>query len=178
MSFNCKRPQSFSVNFDFSLFEWRVEKTEPAIFDYLFIFWDIGQCYIFVSFEVSTKSRKSFKRTAHFLRTHRHGFAQQLFLQMHTAFKGITLRILWVRAQTLQRILSEDPYFFTGTVTLIHLQRICGIRNILAEMRYFNLFFAWKFWHFDKLRVKNVMQNYQKPIYIEKVNLGRQNITC
>ena len=32
----------------------------PAIFDYVFTFWDIDQYYIFVSFEIGTKNRKSF----------------------------------------------------------------------------------------------------------------------
>ena len=68
---------------------------------------------------------KSVLRTAHFLRNGRCGFGQRLFPQLYTAFKGITSKIFWVWAQNiirLQRILSEDLYFFIGTVTLIHLQ--------------------------------------------------------
>ena len=34
------------------------EKTVPGILNYFFAFWDIGQYYIFVSFEIGTKNRK------------------------------------------------------------------------------------------------------------------------
>ena len=50
----------FSVIFDFSLLEWRAAKVVPAIFDCLFTFWDIGLYYIFLSFKIATKDRKSF----------------------------------------------------------------------------------------------------------------------
>ena len=56
MSFNSKRLQNFSVIFGFSLLEWWVL---PAIFDYVFAFRDIGQQYIFASFEIGTNNRKS-----------------------------------------------------------------------------------------------------------------------
>ena len=36
------------------------KKIVPTIFDYVFTFWNIGQYYIFVSFEIGTKNRKSF----------------------------------------------------------------------------------------------------------------------
>ena len=52
--------QNFLVIFDFSLLDWRVVKNLLAIFDYVFTFWDIGQYYIFVSFEIGTKNRKFF----------------------------------------------------------------------------------------------------------------------
>ena len=45
-----------------SVLEWRVVKTVPTIFDYVFTFWDIGLYYIFVSFEIDTESWKSFIR--------------------------------------------------------------------------------------------------------------------
>ena len=35
------------------------KKTLPATFDYVLTFWDIGQYYIFISFEIGTKNRKS-----------------------------------------------------------------------------------------------------------------------
>ena len=60
LSFNSKRSQSFSVIFDFSLLEWIAVKSRATIFDYVCTFWDIGQYYIFVSFEIGNKTRKSF----------------------------------------------------------------------------------------------------------------------
>ena len=57
------------------------------------------------------------------------------------------LKIVHLR---LQRILSEDLYFFIGTVILLHLKNkkmchIFGMWDILAKMSSFNLLFVWNF---------------------------------
>ena len=46
--------QNFLVIFDFSLLDWRVVKNRAHDFWLRFYFWDIGQHYIFVSFEIGT----------------------------------------------------------------------------------------------------------------------------
>ena len=47
---------------------------------------------------------------------------------------------------------------------------ICGVRDILAKMSSFDLFFVREFWRFlkciDKFRVKNIMRIYEKQIQI------------
>ena len=81
-----QKATKFFSYFGFSLLEWRaVKKNRGTIVDYVFTFWDIGQYYIFSSFEILHNTR-----TAHFLTNSGHGFAQRLFPQMYTAFKGIT----------------------------------------------------------------------------------------
>ena len=104
---------------------------------------------MFVSFEIGTKNRTSIIiKTSHFLKNRGHGFTERLFPHMYTTLKGITPKIfLSSNIVRLQRILSEDLYFFIGIVTLIHLQDliandICGMRDILAKMSSFNLFFV------------------------------------
>ena len=63
-----------------------------------------------------------------FLRNRGYGFAQRLFPQIYTAFKGTTLKFFELElkhcalSEKLQRVVSKDLYFFIGTVTLIHLQ--------------------------------------------------------
>ena len=54
-------------------------------------------------------------KTVHFLRNRGHGFAQRLFPQIYTAFKGITPKILWVGARTLYayRESSQKTYTFS-----------------------------------------------------------------
>ena len=52
-------------------------------------------------------------KTTHFLRNRGHDFAQWLFPQMYTAFKGITPKTFWVRAQTLYASRSWKILCFT-----------------------------------------------------------------
>ena len=77
-------------------------------------------------------------KTTHFVKNRGHGFAQRLFPQMNTAFKGIVPKIFLSWSSNivhLQRILSEDLYIFITTITLIHLQDqstcdICGVHHV------------------------------------------------
>ena len=57
-------------------------------------------------------------KTAHFLRNCKHGFAQGLFPLMWTAFKGITLNIFWVRAQTLYTYTESSQKTCTFSLAL------------------------------------------------------------
>ena len=95
-----------SVVFDFSLLEWRVVKNRAGNFWLRFYFlryWPtLHFCFLWKRYQKYINLHNI--KTTHFLRNHSNGFAQQLF------------------PHTPKRILSEDLYFFIGTVTLIHLQ--------------------------------------------------------
>ena len=89
------------------------KKTVPTIFDYVFTFWDIGLYLIFASFEISTKSRKSFVTSEpHIFLKNR--YIQRLFPQFHTVFKGIAPKIFIFAARALQtyREASKRIYNF------------------------------------------------------------------
>ena len=114
LSFNSKRRQNFSVIFDFSLLEWRVAKNRTHDFwlrFYFLRFWPISHfCFLWNRY-LKLKVHHNI-RTAHFLRNRRHGFAQRLFRQIYTAFKGLPPKIFWVRARILyaHRKSSQKAY--------------------------------------------------------------------
>ena len=134
LSFKSKMPQKLSVIFDFSLLEWKVVKNVCAIFDYVFTFGDIGLCYSFFLLELVLKLE-----ILHNIRNRRHSFAQQLFPQMYTSFKGITWKIFWVRARTL--MLTENPFR-----RLIAFHCYCNF-NPLAILN--DVWYLWNAWYFS-----------------------------
>ena len=79
----------FFSYFDFGLLEWRIVKNHAR--DFWLRFYFLRYWPILVSFEMSTINRKFFiTKTAQVLKNRGYGFAQRLFPEMYTAFKGIT----------------------------------------------------------------------------------------
>ena len=134
-----------SVIFDFSFLEWRVWKNRVRDFWLRFTSWDIGLYYIFVSFEIGTKNRKSFITWKPHILSKIVGtvLLSGYFLKWTPLLKELRQRFFWVGAQTLftyRESSQKDLYIFITTITLIHLQDqstcdICGMHHVWAKIK-------------------------------------------
>lgn len=149
MNFNFKRPQNY-FSYCFSLSEWRVLKIRSRDFWLHFYFLKIGLCYIFVSFEIDAKNRKSF------IRLKLHIFfkiAGTVFLsgyifkctpfpkELRQRFFKIKLQHYTLTENSLRRLTLFILMYLPDQMTCNN----CGIHDIWTIKSPFNLFFLWKF---------------------------------